>query len=59
MTAVVAFTAHNTLVECINECGNETHPSVPECADCMDDVFTTQNRNIRDIALTRRFFLNS
>ncbi len=47
----------STLVECINEdCGNETHPMIPECGDCMDEMGIITTRYQRAITTTRRNF---
>lgn len=58
MTASISFSTHNasSLVDCDQNCGNMTHPSIPTCGDCLDEGFTVDNRNQRAIVSTRRFF---
>lgn len=54
-----AFTEENIpngMVECVEECGNYTHPSIRVCGDCLDDDQALSFKNQRALAHTRRFF---
>lgn len=46
------------MVNCINECGNETHPMVPECGDCMSANGVISTRYNKAFISTRRSFIS-
>lgn len=55
----VHFIEENTnsmLVECDENCGNYTHPSMRVCGDCLNEGEVITYRNQRATAFTRRFF---
>lgn len=52
------FINSTVFIECLNECGNDTHPSMPDCADCMNDNSIVIGNRVRGIAQTRRNFTN-
>lgn len=58
MTAQFTVAATTAFVECDNECGNYTHPSIGKCGDCLNEQSFITTRGIKDNALARRFLVS-
>ncbi len=45
------------LVECVEECGNMTHPSIPVCGRCVENNVVVFNRENKSFLSARRSFI--
>lgn len=60
MTSNIAFSSDTVVfIDCINEeCGNETHPLIPECGECMTFGGVITSRGNKALISTRRSFIS-